>query len=260
MKKILFIISILTVFIGGCSEDKLDTYAGRNSIYFEIPKPGSWGDFKELTDTTRFSFVDRVIDDTVLTIRVAVLGDVAHYDRYFQVHLLIEKTTGKNGVNFQMEKTEFIVPADSICGYVEVKLIRTADLLDTTYQIGFALDANEYFQLAIEQQMVNKENHKYVDLLHHYLLFNDHLDKPLRWDFGNLLGKWTPKKHLLINKLLDMDSKDWAAIMPGQLTAVGVYMRAYLQERIDQGKEFAIREDDGSFMVVTGVKIPDGWE
>ena len=104
------------------------------------------------------------------------------------------------------------------------------------------------------------ENHKYVDLLHHYLLFNDHLDKPLRWDFGNLLGKWTPKKHLLINKLLDMDSKDWAAIMPGQLTAVGVYMRAYLQERIDQGKEFAIREDDGSFMVVTGVKIPDGWE
>lgn len=261
MNKIFFVLCILTIwFAVGCSEDKLATYDGRNSIYFEVPKPGRAYSSGELTDTTRFSFVDRIIEDTLYPVKVMVLGDIVHYDRHFIAELLPDKTTGVKGVNYVLEGSEFIVPADSVCGYVRVKLIRTTDLLDTTYQIGLALRANEPFELAIEKQVINKENNKYVDLLHHYLLFNDHLEKPLRWDFGNMFGEWTPKKHLLINKLLDMDSQAWSTAMPGTLTSVWVYIRTYLQDKIDQGKEFAIREADGSFMKVTGVIIPDGWE
>lgn len=260
MKKIFFALYICTVwFMTGCSEDKLDIYNGRNSIYFEVPDPirASAG---ELTDTTRFSFVDLAVEDTLISIKVMVLGDIMGFDRYFKVGVIAEKTTALSGVNFSIEGDEFVVPADSVCGYVRVRLLHSTDLLDTTYQIAFNLLPNDQFQLAVEKQVINKENNKYVDLLHHYLLFNDHLDKPLRWDFQSLLGKWTPKKHLLINKLLDMKANDWNTIMPGQLTAISVYMRTYLQERIDQGKEFAIREEDGSFMTVRDVIIPAGWE
>lgn len=259
MKRIL--LSVLTAAgLFSCSEDKLDIYDGQDSVYFNVAREGRKQDSHDLADTTRFSFVDRVIDDTLISLRVSVLGNVVPQERKFYAEIIPESTTGKEGVDFKMEKTEFVVPADSVFGYVQVLLFRTSVLLDTSYQIGFRLKSSEDFSLALEKQVLNKENNKYVDLLNHYLVFSDHLDKPLRWDSGNLLGVWTVKKHLLINKLLDMDSEKWAAITPGKMSAISAYMRSYLQEHIDQGIEFAIREDDGSFMVVKDVKIPEGWE
>lgn len=256
-KRFITILCCLTAIVYSCSEKGLSTYEnGRNSIYFGIEDRDKMLDkySKAFRDTTAFSFVDLVVEDTLVSLKVMVLGDVVNRDRKFSMEIVDTMTTAKLAVNYELESNEFYIPADSTCGYLSVRLLRTRELLDTVYQIGFRLKENEEFDLALETQVINKLKDQYINLTTHVLTFTDQLEKP-RYFMDFVLGTYTVKKHLLINRLLDMNTAKWAAASPSLIMSIGTYMRAYLQDRIDEGN--AIKEDDGSYMTVPGVILPE---
>lgn len=270
--KYILIFGILSVlFCWSCSEDKLDTYDGNNSIYFAVKNPYAIsGESLPYTDTTVFSFVNFVVPDTTLYLQVNTLGDVAPYARKFRAEIVWNETTAKAGQYFDELQDEYTIPADSVWGVLPITLHRDKDLRDSVYVLTIRLVPNGDFQLALKEKVVDKVNEEFVDLLKHRIYFSDLVVEPLMWRAYTSQGVepemgsvWSVDKYLLTNYLLDIIPTDWdsrSTMAFGRRIGISVYMRNYLMDMI--AKKTAVQDDaepDG-FMRVKGVNIPANYD
>ena len=249
-----------------CSEDKLDTYEGTDSIYFTVRNPYAPStESLPYTDTTVFSFINYNVSDTTLHLRVSTLGDVAPYERKFKVEVVGEETTARAGEFYDELQREYVIPADSISGVVPVTLHRVKELREEQYSLTLRLVSSGDFQLALKEKVVDKVNGKTVDLLKHRIYFSDLVQEPLMWRYGAQPGVepemgsvWSVDKYLLTNYLLDITPTDWDnrnTMQVGRRLGVSVYMRNYLMDMIAKGTAVSdVAEADG-FMRVRGVVV-----
>lgn len=271
MNRLLIIFSVLFCILWGCSEDNLDAYDGRNSVYFAVRNPlARPTESLPYMDTTVFSFINFNVADTVFYLRINSLGDVVSHDRTFGVEVVASSTTAKAGEHYQTMVSQYVIPADSVSGVIPVKLLRSPELRDSVFILTLHLTRTTDFDLALENKVVDKINNKYVDLLQHVIVVSDLVMKPLMWDAFTLPGKepdmgsvWSVDKYILTNYLLDIGPSDWddrSTMAPGRRFAISIYMRNYLTDMIAKGT--AVRDDaekDG-FMRVKGVIVPEHYD
>lgn len=253
IRNILLTTMILGGILAGCSEDDLRTYDGTDSVYWGM-KSGLSQTTTEYSDSTYFSFIS-VPDrrDTILSLKVELLGNVESYDRYFRVMVIPEKTNAPD-VNYELEGIRFKIPADSIWGTVPLRLHYTKELLEKTYRICIKLLPGEDLDVAIEKKVLDKNKGRYVDLLQHTLLFDCQLKKPGRWlEEGELafLGYFTPLKYLEMTKYFTLNDELWVNMEPGTLSAMAVYMASKVKKAYDSDPvtlKNSPKEADGKLM------------
>ena len=94
----------LAMWLCAC-ETEMMGYEGESGIYFMMQKaPASgYGDLEqyEYVDTTLIPFAMFTAKDTVLPIRVRIIGDVADHDRYFTIRVVDTLTTAKVGEDYE---------------------------------------------------------------------------------------------------------------------------------------------------------------
>lgn len=101
---IAILIISLTTWLYAC-ETEMMGYEGESGVYFMMQKapPSGYGDLEqyEYVDTTLIPFAMFTAKDTVLPIRVRIIGDVAGHDRYFTIRVVDTLTTAKAGEDYE---------------------------------------------------------------------------------------------------------------------------------------------------------------
>lgn len=259
MKSMLFIL-MLFLCCWACKEDDLSTYHGADGIYFASKGTVSSTDY---TDSTEFSFAFAPVPDTIIRIVVRGYGEVASYDRKFNVK--VEPGNAIEGVNYELLTDECVLRADSVYGCVPVRIYREV-AKDTTFYIHLRLEGNEYFAQNLPFKMQGRDS---VDITHHKLKFTNILKKPDLW---NGLGYWSEAKFYLICQELVIAPRDWyddskKAEISQKAMGGGSYMVNYLNMFVEKNDYVNMPKDPlgprgymtfSSFSGAT-VNIPGTW-
>lgn len=255
----------IAVFALSCKESELITYPdGENSVYFGVENPNK-STANRFTDTTRFSFAELApnVKDSVITITVNALGNLADYDRLFEYTILKDGMTGVEGTDFERVKGATVIKAGQVSGTIKLKLKRTAEQVFTAVTIRLQLIENSEFALDLKRETVDAINNKYVSLIEHTIVCADFVSEPSRWSQHGNLGDFTSDKYVLINQLCGLEAADWErSMIPSDRDVIWVITRNHLQSQIDRGLEFAVKEripGGTRYMRVGGLKgLPDG--
>lgn len=134
--------------LSACSKDEIDTYnEGEDAVRFVsadvLPAERAVGGSAYSVDDDilyeTFSFLDA--PDAKYhdcDIRLALIGKTAGQDR--EVSVSTEGTTAPD-TTYQILKA--VIPADSIYGYVRVRLYNVAELSDSTYKLSLTIQGND---------------------------------------------------------------------------------------------------------------------
>lgn len=259
MKSILFLM-VFFLCCWACKEDDLSSYHGADGIYFGYRANGNTTSY---TDSTEFSFAFAPVSDTVIRIVARGYGDIAPYDRKFEVK--VEGGNAVEGVNYELLTDECILKADSIFTRVPVRIFREG-VKDTTFYIHLRLEKNEHFFQNIPFKMSGRDT---IDITHHMLKFTNSLKQPIAW---NGLGYWSEAKFYLMCQELVINPADWYD--PAKLSEVrqkamggGSYMVNYLNMFVEKNDYINMPKDPlgtrgymtfASFSGTT-VTIPGTW-
>lgn len=227
MRYLYFLIAVF-VCCQACNEDELDTYKGKDGIYFA--KRGVGSTVTDYSDTTTFSFAFAPVPDTVIQISVKGFGEVAAHDRKFAVK--VEDGNAVEGVCYELLSDQLILPADSVYGFVPVRIFREPTL-DTTYNIHLRLLENETFTTNLPVKINTRDT---IDVSHHVLVFSDKLEQPKAW-MG--MGYFSSAKFYFLNEEMGLNPADWFdpdkySEMRSKAMGMGTFMVNLLNQYVDR--------------------------
>lgn len=223
---------------GACSEVGLDTYQpDQNSVYFGMLN-GKRSEKNVFVDTTRFSFGDyENTPDTVIYIRVNALGGVSTVDRTFEYEVVDSLTTAIEGVFYTLPEEACVVPANQTFGLIPVHIYYSTQMkASPMYYLVLQLKPNEYFNLDLKLEYVDKTNKQYVQLTRHWVGMSSRIQKPAKWfQVEQYFLDFSSDKYKLINQLCKLNKTDWDNMAFYIAEAYWVAVRNYLQEQINAG-------------------------
>jgi len=275
MKSIIYHLLVLTAAfaLASCKKEMMG-YEGMEGIYFAVTSGPSYAAPNSLPyrPYTNIEFVKQPVSvkEYVARIRVMIVGAVKDYDREFTVEVNPDSTTAQEGVHFLPVGNTFIVPADSIYGYIPVTLKRTADLAATTKKIGLRLVANDNFSLVFKNwKAIPGLGESYLgtdtafDASLHTINISDLMVQPAVWR-GSIVaatkvetgawGAFTRKKMELMCQLFNLKYEDFSSevTMPLVLSSlITTEMGRYLINQFNAGTP--VKEDDGRLMWIETV-------
>lgn len=242
MKKIFFYCVFPIVFLTACKKQGLITYNSDNSIYFAqtiLSTPVN-------SATISFAFAGGNTLDSVIRLYVAVTGTTTAQDRPYSLVVDKDSSTAKAGVHFVEPAVTQSIKAGTVRDTVYLKLLRTADMLDSNFTIIFRLKPNEQFNTAMEFKMISASRR--LNYTVYTVNVNDVLQKPARWVDG-YVGVFTRKKLLLMCELLNITptylDKDASV---ADMNFYGRFMQRYLNQMAANGNP--VFEINGSRMVM----------
>lgn len=258
MKRIYFLL-ILLGSLWSCENEALlyqGETNGKAGIYFFCPKQVSiGGTILSYIDSIEYSFVDSKLEDTAhqVAVPVKILGELADYDRSFQVK--IAGGTAVEGKDFEPLKELYWVKANQVDGSVYVVLKRTPKLEEKAVNIVLELVENEYFDLLLPY-LNNVSTKDTLDTRKFKVSFSDIIPMPgyyERQGKSSFFGEWSVKKFRMINEVLGWTYNDWlnagfsgSKVTRGKFAFVASRLQAILQAAADANEP--ILENDGSFM------------
>lgn len=250
--KIIYICVVcISLFAIACTTDPIDTYNGRDNIYFTWAdeRPVITGSFaNQYIDSLGFSFafIPTTVTDSVFKIPVSVQGKMSDVDRTFKVSVR-DESTAQEGVHFDIPD-EVVFGANRTYDSIPVTLHRTADMKNDSFTIVLELLASEDFAVNMKEEVTNEltgETRKYTIF---QLTVNDILETPAYW-FSPFLGDFTVKKMTLMSELLNIPLDTYTeAVTLAEVQYQGQFMQRYLNEQADAGN--TIYEDDGTIMMM----------
>ena len=201
MKRILIIAAIASgLFWSGCQKD-LDTYQGESGIYFDHQEKETQNNLRADTLSFGWGQIDGDILETKISLRINLIGDVADYDRKFQVlvteTIIPEELKGKmeaavEGVDYRAFETECMIPAHEVSTNLDITLLRTEALQTESRALTIALQETEELKFLYSREITDKENNRRRIDLQRVIVMNENLAKPDWWDnwmawgyFGN---------------------------------------------------------------------------
>ena len=240
------------------------SYAGNTGVYFAVQNgseylgEASW----PYQPTSTVSFFKYDTSDIVFPLKVMITGPVADYDRYFNLEVNPDSTTAKLGVHYTEVPTQVTLPAGAIIAFVNIHLLRAADLQDSEKTLGLKLLPNQYFGLSFPEwhalpELTGGPIVDTFDASMHTLHINDFLIQPAVWygsiQDGNresgLWGMFTRKKLDLMTAVMGVTYADFAgsATMPlVRAMLITNQMQAYLEQKYNEGDP--VLEEDGRLM------------
>ena len=208
-----FVVSLLLFW--RCEKEMMD-YEGKPGIYFAVQTipPTNYGD-PELfayTDTTLLPFSILLTNDSILNVKVRVMGDVVDYDRPFKVHIVDTATDAVVGEDYDALEQQYVIKGGERETFIPITGHRQAKMLDTVYYLTLELEANEHFDLPLkywrplDQDYTDKT--KIINVIRHVIGFSDGIYQPRAWTY-NYLGKCTRKKLNLICSMFGLQTTDF---------------------------------------------------
>ncbi len=254
MKKIIAILFLLIAF--WACEEKIDVYEGECGIYFDTK--GAVLD----TIVIPWGLENSDVTEQKLKLRVCLLGDVADYDRKFNLRVITEEGDplhAVEGEDFRILEEEYAIPAGKAETLVEVQLLRAADLdkrarrftlqLEETPELKFLYSRFWSLDSAL---WVGDERLRPIDYKR-VIYMDERFKVPVWWDYENYgpryFGTYSTKKCKFICDKMGIDRKDFVASLAespleaNYLRWVGQYLHDYLREHPEY-------EDNGELMTM----------
>lgn len=203
--KNIFLWLLLLLVLSACEEKEVDTYSGKEGIYFnQRVRIGNL-----LTDSTNFTFVytNEAEKEAVVSIPVQLVGRAINKDR--PVNIKITGGTAVEGVDFSLMEN-LVLPADSSSFGFEVTLKRTLELQNTAKTIEFEIAENEYFQPIITHETVDKQSDIKVTAMRHKIEFSELFiagAAPAAW--VTQITAFTPQRFFLVTRVMNISRSDF---------------------------------------------------
>jgi hypothetical protein len=243
MIKTIFFLCVLSVsFFSACKKQTLMTYNSDNSIYFASSLLNAPLDSTIIS----FAFAGGAVTDSTIGIYVAVTGAPTAQDRPYRLVVDKNSSTAGAGVHYVAPATAQSIKAGKVRDTIYLKLLRTADMLDSSFKIVFRFEPNEQFNTAMEYKMLSPSRR--LNYTQYTVYINDILRTPGRWS-SDYLGVFTRKKLFLICELLNITPTylDNEATLSENIF-YGRFVQRYLNQMAADGNP--IYEIDNSRMVM----------
>jgi len=246
MKRLLYIIIIFA--LASCKRDPLITYNTDDNVYFKYTISTNY-----YVDSTNFSFAyrDANVQDTILSVPVAVTGAPAASDRPFKV-IVDPASSAVAGTHYQLP--EMVIHAGKVIDTLRLHLKRAADLVAGSKKLILHLQPNEFFRTELRYKIINNTARDTADLITFSITMSDILDKGPFWDdyYAAYFGTFSLKKVRFINDLLGMPLDFWSVVPDNQRRASATYYASttsrYLSDQAAQGN--IIDDEDGTPMTM----------
>jgi len=138
------ILACCTAFLVSCQQQELLKFDDKAGVYFELPGVGGVG----IRDSLVFSFPAITAAETILPLRVRLMGQAMPVARSFTIGVVADSTTAGTA-NYSLPAT-IEIPANAF--YVDVPLtIKRVGLLDTFVRLELEIIPNENFQVGFNR-------------------------------------------------------------------------------------------------------------
>lgn len=263
----LVLLSLILPF-ASCKKEMMQ-YEGMEGIYFAVQSGPTWASpatwpYRPYTNIEFVKYPANITEETT-SIKVMITGPVKNYDRPFRIEINPDTTTAQAGVHYLPFPETYIVPANSIYGYIPITVKRTPDMLLENKRIGLRLVANEHFGLAfpdwkaipgLGESSLGADTA--FDATLHTININDLMVKPAVW-YGSVVaatnretGSWgafSRKKMELMCQLFNLTYQDFSSETTMTLVLTNLIaseMTRYLINQFNAGTP--VKEDDGRLM------------
>ena len=247
-----YIKTIITSFVVGlvflaCTEDEIETYKGRDLIYFEWAKDGMDYSANRI-DSLPLSFAYNLpsYTDSIFKIPVKVQGYTSSEDRVVNISVSSE-STALTGTHIDIPDM-LVIPADSVRAYLPVTIHRTEDMKDDIFTLKLLLSSNDNFDTDIFGEAKSANADRLVEYTEFQLTISDILVEPSKWVYlKGWLGDFSAKKLYLLAEVNNMDVPNYNEFPSiGEMFSHIAVLKAYLQEQSDNGTP--VLNDDGTEM------------
>lgn len=234
MKKYIYAIGVVLIFLWSCQEDEIMQWQGKTCIYFSFMDPGTKDKF---SNDMGFSFGLTTSMDTVIHIPVTGSGDVVDYERTFSY--VIDSITGVEGVHYDPLPAKGVFPANSATGYIPVSLHRILDD-DSLYYMHLRLISDENFEINIPEAYSGDT----TDLTRFRFSYSSSIAKPPYW-MDTFLGYFSLAKY---NLVYELTGQTWQT-MPNAMLMVSwaQIIQTYINTKILEGKDAALRDPSNHY-------------
>lgn len=252
-----------------CSTEMME-YEGKSGIYFMMQKKPLSGhgdpEIFEYVDTTYISFATIIAEDTVLPVRVRIMGDVADRDRYFSVRIVEGGTTAKAGEDYDAFDLNPCVNAGKRQTEIPLRIIKTPKLYqnpDTVIYLTLRLQESADFSLPLTWWQpfgsMYGDSQDSINVIQHVIAINEAIQKPGYWP-DQYWGTFSTKKLSLMCTLFRMTWSDFNELKPGvdktRALIMGQNLDRYLKEKEkDQETVYEDERDENGDLV----KMTAGW-
>jgi len=269
LRTIYYLILLALVLPSVSCKKEMMQYEGMEGVYFAVQSgpsyaaPASWP-YRPYTNIEFVKYPNSVTEEAV-NIKVMITGPMKDYDRPFKVEINPDSTTAQVNVHYLPFPGTFIIPANSIFGYIPVTVKRTPDLLVENKKIGLRLVANEHFGLAFPDWKAisglgatSLGNDTAFNATLHTINVNDLMVQPVIWRGSVVVGtnretgSWgafSRKKMELMCQIFNLTYQDFASETTMTLVLTNLIaseMTRYLINQFNAGTP--VKEDDGRLM------------
>lgn len=246
----IMIVGCLLFGLGSCDQDIDYPYEGKDRIYFDCFTFNSYTQIRTYTDSLTFSFGlihDSVRIDTAKIV-VRYSGNASEVERFYQVRVVQDSSTAKEGVHYQPIATKQSFRPGKLTDTLRIVILRdnmNSRFLDRErYRLDLELMPSEDFDLGIRQG-VRKT-----------LWLNNYMSEPTWWqgNFYGYLNFFHPEKWKIL--------MNWDEAFANQYTCKYNYnnrgrdyistLRSYINN-----DAHAVYDEDGHRVYFDRVEIPE---
>ncbi|MDR1414420.1 MAG: DUF4843 domain-containing protein [Odoribacteraceae bacterium] len=288
------------LLLTACREEEIPLFEGEEAgVYFSYSSHATGANYyrEYYYDSTTFSFGEAVIDweryaeetarfyadgtpmtpldrslvditEYTITLPIVTMGTTRDYPRPVKVVIDEARTTATRGFHFEADVESVVIPAGQSSTNLDVRILRTPDMLDAAVNIAFALEENEHFSLLF---LTRKDTDLYsvtggeVKATRFLIEASELYYEPFYWEIfcrSSYFGPWSVRKYLLVNETAGWTDADWvlagsriSKVQLGRFGYIATLVQKKLQQMADAGDP--MREADGSLMQQIGTYAVD---
>lgn len=257
-----FRLSILAgIFLFGCKAQMMD-YEGKAGVYFAVQHPWASGGGDstswEYSPKTEVPFIMTTSTDSVVGLKVKLLGNLVNNDRNFRMVIVDSGTTAIAGTDYDVPQKDYVLAANTSTQIVYVNVHKASSLKDTQRTIMIELVPTADFQLPINTWYPAPGQYGYspkpgaptenISAIRHTIVLSDVItSQPAGWLPG-FFGDFSREKYNVLCDWFDLSWDDFSRVKmdPNRSRALGQKAKYRLEELQAAGNP--VLEADGTPM------------
>lgn len=132
----------LAIAVTACKQEGLQLYdqdSTGSSVYFSE----AIGAQSEIVKEISFGYVGYTIQDSIVSVPVTITGSPSSQDRPYQL-TVTEATTAVQNTHYVF-LNEPVIRAGEVADTIQIKINRTADMLESQFEVDLLLESNDFF-------------------------------------------------------------------------------------------------------------------
>jgi uncharacterized protein DUF4843 len=226
-----------------CKKESVPLYSGISAVFFS-----------NTTDSSKITFAYDLSTkkDSIINIRVYTTGQLADTDREFKLIVDTSLTNALANTHYQILTQKFIIKAGTAFTNVQVKLLRTPEMVSKTYSIIIKLMPTESFTTDYSWDWVSVSKGTWRPITRYTITVDDFFSKPKNWQDA-VFGPYTRTKLNAISDFFEIEMPMWNIQGAGGYAAVawGVFGKVFQRYLTDEATAgHIILDEDGKQMAM----------